>query len=376
MADTKIDMPDAAPPTSDAGEFEATYAQHFTLVWSALRRFGVPTWLLEDATQDVFLIWYRQREQFRGESQVGTYLHAIARRVAANVRRTAWRTERRHQALTLHVERPPPDPEETVAQRQTAVSFARAVDGLPGKLREVYLLAVQDGLTAQQIALALGVSANTVSSRIRLSRARLAAELRLGPPGAGEPSAEARQRVWAVLIPLVSQLPTAPGPGRLAPLLALAVSVVLAVSIGVARGGSSHDEATPPTVTSAPRAAVPAPSAAPERPTLLPAKVAPRPRDIGDPLAREARILATAQRRLRDGDPDAALVQLRIHATRFAAGALAEERDALIAAALCQRGEVVAGRDAATQLAARAPTSAALATAWVACESAEKDRSQ
>ena len=97
---------------------------------------------------------------------------------------------------------------------------------------------------------------------------------------------------------------------------------------------------------------------------------------IGDPLAREARILATAQRRLRDGDPDAALVQLRIHATRFAAGALAEERDALIAAALCQRGEVVAGRDAATQLAARAPTSAALATAWVACESAEKDRSQ
>ena len=57
-----------------------------------------------------------------------------------------------------------------------------------------------------------------------------------------------------------------------------------------------------------------------------------------------------------------------MHATRFADGALAEERDALIAAALCQRGELVAGRAAAQELAARAPGSAALATARVACE--------
>ena len=123
-------MTAAAAPGSEVSEFEASYAENFSLVWGALRRFGVPSWLLEDAAQEVFLVWYRQREQFRGEAQVASYLYAIARRVAANVRRTAWRTERRHQALAHRVEAPSPTPEEDLSQRQTAAAFHRAVAGL------------------------------------------------------------------------------------------------------------------------------------------------------------------------------------------------------------------------------------------------------
>ena len=383
--DTHRHMADPASPGPLVGEFEAIYTQHFTLVWRALRRFGVPPWSVEDAAQDVFLIWYRQRDGFRGDAQVSSYLYAIARRVAANVRRTARRTERRHQALEIHHEhaRDSPGPEQAVADRQAAAAFHRAVTGLSSKLREVYLLSAQDGLTAQQIGLALGLSANTVSSRIRLARARLVAELRDQLPGVftqdpDEPVQEARGRVWAMLVPLLPREQVAREAGRAAPLLVLTAALGLAAALIIpVLLRAPADGPTRPPPAAAPMPLVPASNipAAPEpppaqRPVLAPT---PAPSNQVDSLAREARIVAAAQRHLRDGDPDAAIEQLRQHATRFAHGALAHERDALIAAALCQRGELASGLAAADDLAARAPASSALSAARAACED-PKDR--
>ena len=374
--DTKVAMADASSP--EASEFAAIYARHFTQVWSALRRFGVPGWLLEDATQDVFLVWYRQRDQFRGESQVSTYLHAIARRVAANTRRTVWRTERRYQALMHDAPRPAPSPEELVAQHQTAEAFQRAVAGLPNKLREVYLLAVKDGLSAQQIGLALGMSSNTVSSRIRLTRARLAAELRVEPPAradGADGADDARGRVWAMLVPLLPRESAARHSQHATPHLALAAALAATVALVATITAAFLGGELARPVTTTPGRSTPASVAAPASVVAAPPAPAPRspaPTRQGDDdrLAREARMLAAAQRHLREGAPEAALTQLRLHATRFADGALAEERDALLAAALCQGGDFAAGRAATQELAARAPTSAALATARVACEAA------
>jgi RNA polymerase sigma factor (sigma-70 family) len=321
----------------------------------------------------------------RGDAQVSSYLYSIARRVAANARRTAQRNDRRHQALRYNVTASPPDPEEVVAERQAEFAFGRAIAGLPPKLREVYLLSTVDGLTAQQIGLALGLSANTVSSRIRLTRARLQAELRDQLPAANrehaaEPVAEARSRVWAMLVPLLPRESAAIEAGRATPMLALAGAIgLVAVLVITVLGRPAPAPAVPAGVPAtrradvtaaiaAPPASEPAPQPAPQPPAA--SQLAAPPRDGDDTLAHEARMLAVAQRRLRDGDPDAALAQLRLHAMRFAAGALADERDALIAAALCQRGEHAAGRAAAAELAARAPGSTALSTARVACESA------
>lgn len=384
--DTNPGMAEQASPGSVVSDFEAVYARHFGLVWRTLRRFGVPLWLVEDAAQDVFLIWYRQRGGFRGDAQVSSYLYSIARRVAANVRRTAQRTERRHQALLVgdyyDGDRAAPDPEEAVADRQAAAAFRRAVAGLPPKLREVYLLSAQDGLTAQQIGLALGLSANTVSSRIRLTRARLESELRAQLPDAfphepAGPVAEARSRVWALLLPLLPRESAAVEAGRAAPLLALAAAVGLVAVLvlaalrspvaGPPRGPVARAPGAAAPVSSGPALPAPEPVQVQEAPAPAPAPVRVSA-DAGDALAREARMLAAAQRRLRGGDPDAALSQLRLHATRFADGVLAEERDALIAAALCQRGERALGLAATDELAARAPGSAALSTARAACD--------
>ncbi len=347
-------------------EFEAVYSQHFALVWRALRRFGVPPWLVEDGVQEVFLVWLRQSAQFRGDAQVSSYLYAIARRVAANMRRSAKREERRHHTLQHHrPDNPVPTPEDTFAKDQTAAAFAQALAKLPPKLHDVYRLSVQEGLTAQQVGVALGISANTVSSRLRLTRNRLVAELN----PADAPSDAARTRVWLALVPLVAHIAApsaAAASARTTPMLAVAAVVTTVATLALLLAPQPAAVSQAPVDPRAPATILP--NAPPPVAAKATAQVRPPPPEAEDPLAREARLLATAQRFLRAERLDAAMTTLRRHAQVFPNGVLADERDALIAAAWCQGGELEKGRAAAIALAKRAPTSSALATAQTACQ--------
>lgn len=371
-------------------EFERVYGDNFALVWRSLRRFGVPFEQLEDAAQEVFLVWHRRQHEFRGDARVATFLYGIARRVAADLRRGTRRAERRDEALVHAASEAGCDVEEALAHRQAVETFERAVRELPEKLREVYVLSEVEGWTAQQIGAAIGASPNTVSSRLRLARRRLTAELRVVMRPA-EPSAAARDRVWALIVPLLPNeqvlAPPPASPGRAAQLgealvaagtLAAALSVFLGISPRIEAGQPPRAlllaEASP--AGPQPGALVPwasAPAAPRVEAPAVPEPAAPRAPVVeedasGDPLAREASLVAAAQRRLAESDPRTALVLLRAHRRSFARGVLAEEREGLIAAALCGVGDLAGGRAAAERLATRHPDAPALAVARAACD--------
>src|SRR5687768_17376616 len=63
------------------------YEEHAVFVWRSLRVLGVPPDGLDDAVQEVFLVVYRRLAEFEGRSSERTWLYAIARRVAGNLRR-------------------------------------------------------------------------------------------------------------------------------------------------------------------------------------------------------------------------------------------------------------------------------------------------
>lgn len=76
----------------------------------------------------------------------------------------------------------------------------------------------------------------------------------------------------------------------------------------------------------------------------------------GDLLA-EARLMADAQRRLRDMDWAGALELARAHRSRFPDGMLVEERWGVMALARCGLGELTEGRELRKRLAERNPSS-------------------
>jgi RNA polymerase sigma-70 factor, ECF subfamily len=163
---------DVRPPREP---LEQLYRQHFPFVWRTLRALGVPPVALDDAVQEVFIVVHRRGEDFEGRSAVKTWLFGIAFRVAANLRRSAKR--RPTDPLTAEITANDPNPEQS-AERAEATRFVeRFLASLEEGPRAAFTACVLEEMTAPEAAEALGVNVNTLSSRLRLARARFTTAL-------------------------------------------------------------------------------------------------------------------------------------------------------------------------------------------------------
>ncbi len=128
--------------------------------------------LAEDAVQETFLKAYRRLETFRGESAEQTWLTRIAINTCVSLGRTAWMRS---------VWRSPPLDElpEPIGEDETRDdTVLRAVMDLPGPLRQVVVLRYYQEMKVSDVADALGISRNAVSTRLARARTRLRAALK------------------------------------------------------------------------------------------------------------------------------------------------------------------------------------------------------
>lgn len=187
--------------TGGGQTFASLYRRHFGFVWSLTAHFGVPPAAREDVAQDVWLAIHRRIGALRPDASSRAWVASIARNVALHHHRAQGRRLRKHAALTVVADMtlPPPSTDaiatlEVVLQRMDAAQ------------REVFLLIAVEELSGPEVAAALGIPLNTVYSRLRLARARLAAAvseieerdavtaLRAEPPSRG-----AANRMWFAL---------------------------------------------------------------------------------------------------------------------------------------------------------------------------------
>lgn len=176
---TTVSLP-ATPAPDERTRLSAIYREHFEFVWRSLRRLGAPEHALEDATQDVFLVAARRIDEFEGRSSIRTWLFGIAMRVVRAQRRTAWRHQRKVEALAAA---PTDTARDEMAQRDAQRLLLTLLDQLDDDKRAVYVLAELEGMTAAEIAEGLGTNVNTIYTRHRAARQQLreAAAKLLGP---------------------------------------------------------------------------------------------------------------------------------------------------------------------------------------------------
>jgi RNA polymerase sigma-70 factor (ECF subfamily) len=150
---------------------ESIYAQHADFAWRTLRRMGVPDSDLADAMQDVFLTVHRTLSGFRGRAQVSTWLFTICRSVARD------RRVRAHARYEVPAGEVPDavdlraDPEAHAEHDQRLRALEEILAGMEPNLRNVFVLFEIEGLTGDEISMALDVPAGTVYSRLGLARA-------------------------------------------------------------------------------------------------------------------------------------------------------------------------------------------------------------
>lgn len=122
-----------------------------------------------DAVQEAFMKAFKSRGDFRGDAAVTTWFHRIVVNASLDLMR--------RRSIRRTVDEMPPDradnsrpgPEENAGINETRQIVRSAVDGLPERQRDVFLLRHFEGLSVREIGGTLGIAEGTV--KIHLFRA-------------------------------------------------------------------------------------------------------------------------------------------------------------------------------------------------------------
>jgi RNA polymerase sigma factor (sigma-70 family) len=176
-------MPDRHADAADVASFASLLESRYDeLRRFALRRGGSPS-LADDVLQDAWLRLSREPH-----TAVGNRL-AYVYRVVANLvidRQRQRAAHERHvdgETPAENIQDGAPTPDQVVAGQQEYALLQAAIQALPPKCREVFLLYRGENLTMREIALRLAISPKTVENHI--AQAMLACRRRLREAGHG-----------------------------------------------------------------------------------------------------------------------------------------------------------------------------------------------
>lgn len=147
--------------------------------------------LVADITQETFLRAYRALHQFRGEAQFYTWLY----RIAVNTAKKTLVDMKRNPVVTESALRGSSDsedetsfldrelisdetPETVLAAQEIAAAVNAAMEALPEDLRQAVTLREIEGLSYEEIAIAMECPIGTVRSRIFRAREAISARVK------------------------------------------------------------------------------------------------------------------------------------------------------------------------------------------------------
>ena len=146
--------------------------------------------LVPDIAQETFIRAYRALHQFRGDAQFYTWLY----RIAVNTAKKALVDMKRNPVISENALRNGDDEDETsrpgneltsdetpetvLAAQEIAAAVNSAMEALPEDLRQAVTLREIEGLTYEEIAVAMSCPIGTVRSRIFRAREAISAKVR------------------------------------------------------------------------------------------------------------------------------------------------------------------------------------------------------
>ncbi|MBI2301114.1 MAG: RNA polymerase sigma factor [Armatimonadetes bacterium] len=126
---------------------------------------------VDDAVQEVLLLLWTRRAEYRATGRFEAYVLTLARHHWLNAQRRARRRETAELADDAVGVGPGPEAEALASEQQRRL--ARAVQALPAAHRQVLELATVAGLCQDEVAARLGLPLGTVKSRLYYARRKL-----------------------------------------------------------------------------------------------------------------------------------------------------------------------------------------------------------
>ena len=158
----------------DNDAFATIVRRHGKTVLAACRQVLTDQADIDDAFQAAFLVLIQKIARIDGRT-VGSWLYAVAHRIAVRVRSDVRRRSRREGAAAKRqkVEVQPPD----FSWREAVAILHEEVDRMPDAYRRVLLLCYLSGQSREEAASSLGWTAGAVKGRLERGRKMLASRL-------------------------------------------------------------------------------------------------------------------------------------------------------------------------------------------------------
>lgn len=151
----------------DAIAFRQLFEQYYPGLVSGLRRFVGEDQQCKDIVQDVFVELWNKRENLQIHTNLGAYLRK------ASVNKALNHLKQTQRFSTEDADRLPEtaDPQAELLQAQDALeireqALADAIEALPEKCRQVFVLSRFENMSHKQIAAELGISTKTIENQI------------------------------------------------------------------------------------------------------------------------------------------------------------------------------------------------------------------
>jgi RNA polymerase sigma-70 factor (ECF subfamily) len=175
---------------SDPAAFEKLVNERSGEIYGLLYRLTENAEEARDLTQETFLRAFQSIGQFRGESDLRTWIY----RIAINQARNRWRWwRRRHRDSTVSIDASDAagnsalmaqlrtgnssNPEHGALAHERERALRKALSGLRRVYREAVVLRDLEGFAYEEIAVALDISVGTVKSRLARGRQELRRKL-------------------------------------------------------------------------------------------------------------------------------------------------------------------------------------------------------
>ncbi|MDT7689501.1 MAG: polymerase sigma-70 factor, subfamily [Acidobacteriota bacterium] len=173
--------------SGEAAAFDRLVEERHGDIYALLCRLTEDPEEARDLTQETFLQAFRHLASFRGDADLRTWLY----RIAVNQARNRWRWwKRRQRDRTLSLDAPAnesqdaplsaglvnesaEDPERQALARERERALHAALKTLSRSYREVIVLRDIEGLSYEEVALALDLNVGTVKSRLSRGRNEL-----------------------------------------------------------------------------------------------------------------------------------------------------------------------------------------------------------
>jgi RNA polymerase sigma factor (sigma-70 family) len=160
--------------TGDESAFEAIVARHGSMVLGVCRRLLGDRHDADDAFQATFLVLVKKARQLRDANRLGPWLYGVATRVATKARAREARHRELDRSVAVDVKSPPDGWADWLDVRPI---LDAELGKLPAKLRDILVVCLLEGSTAEEAAHRLSCPLGTVKSRLARGRAVLRGRL-------------------------------------------------------------------------------------------------------------------------------------------------------------------------------------------------------